>query len=250
MDLFFEGARVLFCLKKAFTYIKSVLRFLLLLFVKYLGRFFYSFSPEWIGQGPSSQDLQEVRVIIFLNHTSLMDAIFLCAFPNRLLWRMACHMLAPVADKTLRRAWIGALFRALAPHVLPVTRKRDATWEHFVDKAFEKALICIAPEGRMKRPGGLDIYGKPMTVRGGIFQLLETMETGKLLFIYSAGMHHIQAPGGGLPRLFKRVSYAMELCGVRDYKRNLSQEAMFSKEKVIADLERRRDRHCPMEPVS
>ena len=60
------------------------------------------------------------------------------------------------------------------------------------------AMVLILPEGRMKRATGLDSEGKPMTVRGGIADILETIGEGRMLLAYSGGLHHVQAPGRAL----------------------------------------------------
>jgi hypothetical protein len=36
-------------------------------------------------------------------------------------------------------------------------------------------MVLMAPEGRMKRADGLDAHGQPMTVRGGIADILEVV---------------------------------------------------------------------------
>ena len=55
----------------------------------------------------------------------------------------------------------------------------------------------------MKRRNGLDSQGQPMTVRGGIADILEAIPSGPMLIAYSGGLHHVQAPGETLPAVFR-----------------------------------------------
>ena len=52
--------------------------------------------------------------------------------------------------------------------MMTITRKRDESWNRFLDSFDDDAVIMMTPEGRMKRPSGLDKHGDPMTVRGGV----------------------------------------------------------------------------------
>ena len=120
--------------------------------------------------------------------------------PNRFLRRIARHGLVPVAKKTSRRPFVGGFFRMVAAHVVPISRKRDHTWRTVVEKVDDpKAMLLILPEGRMMRRNGLDHEGKPMTVRGGIADILSAIPQGTMLLAYSGGLHHVQVPGETLP---------------------------------------------------
>ena len=83
-------------------------------------------------------------------------------------------MVAPGADKTLDRPFVGKFWKVVFPQMLTISRKRDHTWNAFIDAIKEQSIVVIAAEGRMKRPNGLDANGKKMTVRGGndIIELL------------------------------------------------------------------------------
>ena len=98
----------------------------------------------------------------------------------------------------------------------------------------------------MKRASGLDAEGKPMTVRGGIADVLRGIPDGLMLVGYSGGLHHVQHPGELMPRLFQRISMRFELIDIADYRERLLAEAGRHgfKRAVIADLEERRDRVC------
>jgi hypothetical protein len=109
----------------------------------------------------------------------------------------------------------------------------------------------LLPEGRMKRAGGFDATGQPMTVRGGIADILESIGAGRMLLAYSGGLHHVQAPGERFPRLWKTIRMRLELVDIAAYRAGLLAGAgagLGWKRAVIADLERRRDLFCPCEP--
>ena len=95
----------------------------------------------------------------------------------------------------------------------------------------------------MKRPNGLDKNGRPMTVRGGVVDLLEGMEEGGLLLAYCGGLHHVQAPGSGFPKLGKRIAIRFERTDIATYLAQFPAEER--REAIPRDLERRRDLHCP-----
>ena len=83
-----------------------------------------------------------------------------------------------------------------------------------------------------------------MSVRGGIGEILEGMHDGVMLVCYSGGLHHIQAPGDRLPRLFRRADIAFEMVPIADYKAQFSPGEGF-KTAVARDLEARLKRHTP-----
>jgi len=109
------------------------------------------------------------------------------------------------------------------------------------------AMVVILPEGRMKRANGLDSERRPMTVRGGIADILESIGEGRMLLAYSGGLHHVQVPGERWPRLFRTIRMRLEVLDLGAYHRELLAQAGPEgfKKAVIADLERRRDRNCP-----
>jgi hypothetical protein len=126
-----------------------------------------------------------------------------------------------------------------------VTRSRDRSWRDFLSRIDESAVVLISPEGRMKRRDGLDKHGRPMTLRGGIVDVLELKNEGTMLLVYSEGLHHVQAPGEGLPRLFVRVRARLEEVPIAAYKAAMGHGTPEFRANVVADLEKRRDRHCP-----
>ncbi len=227
----------------------ALLRFLLLASIKAASRLAFRFEVEWVGRRPRSP-LAQTRVMILLNHTSLFEPVFLAVLPLPFLWRLARRALMPGADKTLERPLVGRFFKALAPGVVGLTRTRDSSWRHFLARVDEESIVVMAPEGRMKRPGGFDVHGKPMTVRTGIADVLAAKDEGTLFVVYSAGLHHVQAPGQGAPRLFQTVRARLEELPIAAYKRRLRFGEPGFAERVASDLERRRDRHCRWDDVS
>ena len=106
-------------------------------------------------------------------------------------------------------------------------------------------MVVIAPEGRMKRETGLDLHGKPMTVRGGVADIMLAIEHGRMLLAYSGGLHHVQIPGK-IPNLFERVQMRIENLEISDYvaEQMAKGGADEFKKNVIRDLEGRRDNYC------
>ena len=217
----------------------------LLLAVKGIAKLFYRVDVDWVDE-PATPPWDDLRLIAILNHTSLYEPLLAGGVPNRLLHQIASRGVVPVAEKTLNRPIVGKFFRLVAPDVVPVTRQRDASWQEMVDRIGPRSLVIIAPEGRMKRSTGLDSEGNPMTVRGGIADVLRGIPDGKMLLAYSGGLHHVQHPGELLPRPFKRIALRLELLDIVDYRDRLQEEAGRHgfKKAVIQDLEERRDRNC------
>ena len=222
------------------------LKYLILLGVKYFSRSFYRFKIYWIGKFPQDP-WSNVRLVLILNHTSLYEPLFAGWLPNRFLKRIACRGLVPVAAKTFRRPVVGRFFKWVAGDVVSVTRERDNTWSHFVSKVRPNSLVILAPEGRMMRSTGLDSQGNPMTVRGGVADLLHKIPVGRMLIAYSGGLHHIQIPSQKWPRLFKTLSMSVESLDIARYREELLARVGFHdfKQAVIRDLEFRRDQYCP-----
>ena len=108
-------------------------------------------------------------------------------------------------------------------------------------------MVIILPEGRMRRATGFDAEGQPMSVRGGIADILHVIESGKMLIAYSGGLHHVQAPGQALARPFKTLRIRFEELDIADYRGRLLAEhgEQGFKRALKADLDRRRDRHSP-----
>jgi hypothetical protein len=229
--------------------LRAYLVFLVLLVVKVLSRIFYRIEMRWIGDVPPDP-WRHVRLVAMLNHTSLYEALFAGGCPNHFLWRIARHGVIPIARKTSDRALVGRFYGLVAARVISITRERDETWSEVLRQIDPDAMVVILPEGRMKRANGLDSEGKPMTVRGGIADILETFGEGRMLIAYSGGLHHVQAPGERYPRLFKTIRMRLEVVDIAAYRNALLEEAGAKgfRRAVVRDLERRRDLYCPVEP--
>ncbi len=227
--------------------IRSLVVFSILLCVKTLARVFYRFDPLWL-RSVSDDQWDEMRLIVVLHHTSLLDVLYFGLIPNRVLWRLATRGVAPAASVTLERPIVGLAYRTMVKTVVSVTRKRDHTWQQLMEQIGPDAMVIIAPEGRLMRGNGLDKKGRPMTIRGGVVDILRAVGDGKMLMIYSGGLHHIQIPGQKrLPRIFKTVHARFEMLDVEAYNRDLLErfgEQGF-RQAVIDDLGRLKAEHCP-----
>jgi len=226
---------------------RSILAFLLLLGVRATSRLLFRLREDWMPTKPHEM-ADDTRIVAILNHTSLYEPLIAGYASTKLLWRFARHGVLPVAEKTMKRP-IGLFFRFLVRHTVTVTRQRDSTWEDFLSKIDDRALVLILPEGRMKRRTGFDSKGQPMTVRAGIAEIIEALPDGRILTIYSGGLHHIQAPGELLARPFKTILCRFEMIDIADYKVTLASQYPELKFRmaVTRDLAKRRDAYCPTE---
>lgn len=229
------------------SFLRSIAVTSMLLSLKLLSRIFYRPDFGWIG--PTPKDPWDVRLVVFLNHTSLFEPVFLSGVPTRFIWRLAAHGVIPAADKTTGRPLVGMVFKFVAHHVVPITRQRDQTWFAVLDKIDPKSMVVIAPEGRMKRETGLDVQGNPMTVRGGVADIMLAIQRGRMLLAYSGGLHHVQIPGK-IPNLFERVQMRIENLDIAPYiaEQMAKGGAEQFKRNVIRDLETRRDTYCVDDP--
>ena len=229
------------------TFLRSAIVFTLLYSLKVLSRIFYRHDWDWVGTGTVPRNpWTRLRLVVFLNHTSLVEPVFLGVPPASFIWRLARHGVVPAADKTTDRPLVGMIFKFIAHEVIPITRQRDDTWSQVLSTIEGDSMVAIAPEGRMKRANGLDLHGNPMTVRGGVADILQALGEGRMLIAYSGGLHHVQVPGH-VPSIFKTVRLRVEILEIADYVREIlahGGEEEF-KRNVIRDLERRRDLYCP-----
>lgn len=224
--------------------LRSVLVFAMLTALKYLSRVFYRFDFAWVGQVPP-EPWKEIRLVAFLNHTSLFEPVFVGGVPGSFLWRLAAHGVVPAADKTTGRPLVGLVFKFVAHHVIAITRERDHTWFSVLQKIDPQSMVVLAPEGRMKRANGLDANGKPMNVRGGIADILLAIREGPMLLAYSGGLHHVQIPGHW-PSVFKTVRMRTEIVDIATYIESMMADGgpeQF-KRNVMRDLDERRDFYC------
>jgi hypothetical protein len=232
------------------TLLRSAIVFSLLYSLKTLSRIFYRHDWQFVGEKLPGNPWKGLRLVVFLNHTSLFEPLFLGVPPATFIWRLAAHGVVPAADKTTDRPLVGMVFRFIAHEVIPITRQRDDTWAQVLSTIEPDSMVAIAPEGRMKRANGLDLHGKPMTVRGGVADILQSMKKGRMLLAYSGGLHHVQVPGH-IPNVFKTVRLRVEVLEIEDYIKAMTEDGgpeQF-KRNVIKDMERRRDLYCPEEPA-
>ncbi len=227
----------------------AFLRFMILFTVKICSRLCFRHQLRWI-QRPNDDHWKDVRLILVLNHTSLFEPLYTAHMPTAFLWRVAREGMFPGADITLDQPIAGFLFRLLAADAVTITRQRDESWSRFLAQIHSKRVVLLTPEGRMKREDGLDKHGQPMTVRGGVADILLRMHGGQMIIAYSGGLHHVAPPGARFPSIGKTLALAIEAVDIDDYKRVMGagQDHRF-KLRVIADLEARRDRHCPAPPA-
>jgi hypothetical protein len=156
-------------------------------------------------------------------------------------------MVLPVATKTLDRPLLGFLFKIFNPGMTPITRKRDDSWQQFLESIHDQSIIMIAAEGRMKRKNGLDMYGKKMNVKPGVVDILATLNKGQMIFAYSGGLHHIQVPGEGLARVFKTIKMNLEVFDIPEYKHSFAEQpgSQTWKKLVLDDMQYRLETRPP-----
>jgi 1-acyl-sn-glycerol-3-phosphate acyltransferase len=226
---------------------KSLFSFLTQLAIKAFSNLFFRFEIKWPNDDKNI-DWNQVRMIVLLNHTSLLEPLYLGFLPIRLLWRLSKKMVAPGADKTLNRPIVGFFYKVFSPGMVAITRKRDDSWKQFMEAIAEDSLIVIIPEGRMKRKNGLDLNGNKMTVKSGIAEVLEGLHSGNMILAYSGGLHHVHVPGEKGYHFFKTLKMNLELLDIADYK-NIFPNPIGSEEwrkSVIADLQHRLETKVPV----
>lgn len=225
--------------------LSQVFSFSVMSFVKVISYPFYRFNVNWLSER-KSESLDDVKLIVVLNHTSLYEALFVRLASFRYLWKMARHVLIPVADVTTNRPMVGFFFHALLPGIVPISRKRDSSWKQFLSKVNDDAIAAILPEGRMRRVDGKDKHGKPMSVRTGVADIVEELDGGSILFVYSGGLHHIQIPGQRFPKLFRTIKVNMEIVSIEDYKDELHHpEQRHRKTSFVRDIQSRLEQFTP-----
>ena len=223
---------------------RRILAFLILAGVKTLSWIFYQARYTWLGSVPDNK-WKDIRLMVFLNHTSLYEPIFSQIIPFSYLWHLAGHFNIPGADVTLDRPLVGTFWKLMVPNIASVSRKKDATWENYLDSIQKDSVVMIAPEGRMKRPNGLDRFGKPMTVRGGVADIIESIDEGHMVLCLSGGLHHVQSPGQHFPKLFKKIEMNFSYIDIKEYKAQFPQNSRERKIKIVQDLQLRLERDCP-----
>lgn len=224
---------------------QKIVGFSILSGVKVLSHFFYRGNFRWITPTPKDP-WKNAKLMVFLNHTSLYEPLFIQALSFSFLWDMVGRANVPGADITLNRPIVGKFWKLMLPNISSITRKRDDSWNNYLKSIKPDSLILIAPEGRMKRPNGLDKTGRPMNVRGGVADILESIDEGGMILCLSGGLHHVQAPGQLLPRLFKNIKMNLAYMDIKEYKaryQNLSPRER--KIRITQDLQQRLEKDVP-----
>jgi hypothetical protein len=69
-----------------------------------------------------------------------------------------------------------------------------------------------------------------------------------MVIAYSGGIHHVQVPGEGLPKLFKRLKMNLEYFNIKEYKNRFSSEIGSEqwRKSVLADLQWRLENNVPV----
>jgi hypothetical protein len=225
-----------------------IFRFLVLSTIKIFARIAFKFDLSYSHGQSANTVFTDIRLAILLNHTSLAEPLFLGVFPWIFVRQIARSALIPIASETGIRPLIGRGFKILAPNVVLLSRKRDATWDEFLNRITQKSLIMFIPEGRMKRRNGLDKNGQPMSLRGGICDILTTVNRGKMLVAYSGGLHSVNCPGETGFHLGKHLSIHVESIELEGFLEPFASLGLGSKqwrEAILGELTRRRDTICP-----
>jgi len=224
---------------------QKILAFGILASVKTLSHLFYRGRFQWITPKPD-RPWKNAKLIVFLNHTSLYEPLFVQYLPWNYLWRIVNRVNVPGADITLNRPLVGKFWKMMLPNIYSVTRKKDESWSHYLNTIKPDSLIMIAPEGRMKRPNGLDKYGKPMTVKGGVADIIEKLDDGAMILCLSGGLHHVQAPGEIIPSIFKSIHMNLAYLDIKDYKAQFSHLSPRERKlKITQDLQDHLETKCP-----
>lgn len=225
---------------------RRITGFIFLASVKTLSHLFFRGNFKWITKYPENP-FRKAKLIVFLNHTSLYEPLYLQALSYSTLWYLSSRLNAPGADITLNRPFVGTFWKLLIPNIASVSRKKDVTWNNYLNSIKRpETVIIIAAEGRMKRPNGLDKNGKPMTVRGGVADIIEELSEGGMILAFSGGLHHIQAPGQLFPKLFKPISMNFSYLDLKEYKASFSEIPRKRKLKIVQDLQKRLESSCPV----
>jgi hypothetical protein len=218
--------------------------FFILSLVKTFSHLFYRARFQWLGSVPPDPFFK-ARLFIFLNHTSLYEPLYAQALSYKFLWKLAKLANVPGADTTLNRPLVGRFWKLMLPNIASITRQKDSSWDHYLQTIDPQSIIMIAPEGRMKRPNGLDKNGRPMSVRGGVADIIESLDQGGIILCLSGGLHHVQSPGQLFPRLFKKIRMNLVYLEISDYKKSFSGTNRERKLAIIKDLQNRLEKDCP-----
>ena len=226
---------------------KSILSFVSLLIIKGVSRLLYRFEIKWPNDNPNIK-WNDTRLIVLLNHTSLLEILYLGFLPVSFLRMLSKRMVAPGADKTLNRPFVGAIFKIFSPGMVSISRKRDDTWQQFMNSIYDDSIIVIIPEGRMKRKNGLDLDENKMTVKSGVADVLQGLNSGQMIIAYSGGLHHVHVPGEKSYHVFKTLKMNLETVDIAEYKQSFGETIGSEswRKKVIQDLQFKLETKLPV----
>lgn len=223
---------------------RNISGFLVLALVKIFSHIFYRREFKWIGPHPDDP-WDKARLYVLLNHTSLYEPLFLQGLSFSYLWKLTQRMSVPGADTTLNRPFVGFFWKLMMPNISAVSRKSDNTWSSYLESIKENSIVMIAPEGRMKRPNGLDKFGKPMTVKPGIADIILAIPEGGMILCLSGGLHHIQKPGELFPRFFKTLRMNLIYLDLKEYRAKFTGTPLEKKHMITKNLQRYLETSCP-----
>ncbi len=211
--------------------------FLILALVKTLSHIFYRQEIRWLTDKPENV-WEKTRLFALLNHTSLYEPLFIRSWSYSYLWKLTYNLSVPGADVTLKRPIVGQFWKLMMPNISSVSRKSDNTWSSYLQSIKENSIVLIAPEGRMKRPDGLDKFGKPMTVKPGIADIILEIPEGGMVLCISGGLHHIQKPGQHFPKLFRTIKMNFVYLDLIEYRKKFTGTPREQKVMITRDLQK------------
>jgi hypothetical protein len=224
------------------------IRLLILSSIKIFAKIAFKFDVSYRDEGQAKSVFDDIKLAILLNHTSLAEPLFLGAFPWKFVRQIAHSALMPIASETGLRPLVGRLFKILAPNVVLLSRKRDSTWTVFLEQISSDSLIMFIPEGRMKRRNGLDKNGQPMSLRGGICDILQSVNQGRMLIAYSGGLHSVNCPGEAGFHMGKHLAIQLEAVDLESFLKPFFHLGVGSKtwrDAILIEFTNRRDIICP-----
>lgn len=223
---------------------RHALAFFILALVKTFSHIFYRQDFQWLGEKPDDV-WNKARVIALLNHTSLYEPLFIQGWSYSYLWKITNNLSVPGADVTLNRPFVGLFWKLMMPNISSVSRKSDTTWSSYLESIQGDSIVLIAPEGRMKRPNGLDRFGKAMTVRPGIADIILAVPDGGMILCLSGGLHHIQMPGQHFPKIFRPLRMNFVYLDLNEYRQRFSGSSREQKLLITKDLQNYLETACP-----
>lgn len=211
--------------------------FLILALVKTLSQIFYRQEIRWLTEKPDHV-WDKTRLFALLNHTSLYEPLFIRSWSYSYLWKLTYNLSVPGADVTLKRPIVGMFWKLMMPNISSVSRKSDNTWSSYLQSIKKNSIVLIAPEGRMKRPDGLDKNGRPMTVKPGIADIILEIPEGGMVLCISGGLHHIQKPGQHFPKLFRTIRMNFVYFDLVEYRKKFTGTPREQKLMITKDLQK------------